>query len=128
MSISDDDDKDDNYYVDNAVFEVVARDIQNRMSRAVGNPKVEARHFYEFFEMSVSVMLMLMDLLDRDSLLPKKSSLKHLLWALHFLKVYPKQSPGCSTVSASNGAADPKTHRKWVWAFINVIKELMEVK
>ncbi len=28
-------------------------------------------------------------------------------------------SPGCSAVGASAGAVDPKTHRKWVWAFID---------
>jgi len=41
------------------------------------------------------------------------------------MKVYPKQSVGrCTTVGASEGAVDPKTHRKWVWAFIDVIAEL----
>ena len=72
-------------------------------------------HFREFFRTSVSVVLTLWELLERDSLLPAKSCPKHLLWALHFLKVYPKQS------------VDPKTHRKWVWAFIDAIKELMDV-
>ena len=37
-----DDDDDDYYYVDDAVFEASARDIQNRMTRAVGTPEVEA--------------------------------------------------------------------------------------
>ena len=41
--------------------------------------------------------------------------------------MYPKQNPGCLTVGASNGAVNPKTHRKWVWAFIDTIKELMDV-
>ncbi len=72
-------------------------------------------------------MLTLWELLERDSLLPAKSRPKHLLWAIHFLKVYPKQSPGCLTVGASNGTVDPKTHRKWFWAFIDAIKELMDV-
>ncbi len=40
------------------------------------------------------------------------------------MKVYPKQSVGCTTVGVSEGAVDPKTHRKWVWAFIDVIAEL----
>ena len=46
---------------------------------------------------------------------------------LYFLKVYPKQGPGCLVVGASAGAADPKTHRKWVWAFIGAIAELVNV-
>ena len=72
-------------------------------------------------------MLTLWELLERDSLLPVKSRPKHLLWARHFLKVYPKQSLGCLTVGATNGPVDLKTHRKWVWAFIDAIKELMDV-
>ncbi len=52
---------------------------------------------------------------------------KHLLWALHFIKVYPKQSPGCSTVGASAGAIDPTTRRKWVWAFIDALASLVNV-
>ena len=43
------------------------------------------------------------------------------------MKVYPKQSPGCSAVGASAGAVDPKTHRKWVWAFIDAITNLVDV-
>jgi hypothetical protein len=43
------------------------------------------------------------------------------------MKVYPTQSPGCSVVSASAGAVDHKTHRKWVWAFINAIANLVDV-
>jgi len=35
------------------------------------------------------------------------------------MKVYPKQSPGCSAVGAPAGAVDRKTHRKWFWAFID---------
>ena len=51
---------------------------------------------------------------------------KHLLWMLYFLKVYPKQSPGCSVVGASSGAVDPKTFKKWVWMFIENIQELVD--
>jgi hypothetical protein len=43
------------------------------------------------------------------------------------MKVYPKQSSGCSAVGASDGAVDPKTHKKWVWAFIDAIAELVDV-
>ena len=66
-------------------------------------------------------------MLERDSLLPEGSCPKHLLWALHFMKVYPKQSPGCLAVGASAGAVDPKTHRKWVWAFIDAVANLDDV-
>jgi hypothetical protein len=43
------------------------------------------------------------------------------------MKVYPKQGPGCSVVGASAGAVDPKTHHKWVWAFIKAIAKLVDM-
>ena len=43
------------------------------------------------------------------------------------LKVYPKQSMGCLAVGASAGAVDLKTHRKWVWAFIDAVANLVDV-
>ena len=108
----DDDDVDDE---DGAVWYAAARDIQNR------------RHFREFFGTSIGPVMMVWGLLDHHSLLPEKGLPKHMLWALYFLKVYPKQGPGCSVVGASAGAVDPKTFRKWVWAFIVAIAELEEV-
>jgi hypothetical protein len=94
----------------------LARDIQNRASHHVGAATTETWHFRELFGTSVLVVKTVWELLERDSLLPEGGHPKHLLWALHFMKVYPKQSPGCLTVGASAGAVDPKTHRKWVWA------------
>ncbi len=35
------------------------------------------------------------------------------------MKVYLKSCPGCSAVSASARAVDPKTNRKWVCVFID---------
>jgi hypothetical protein len=108
-------------------FEALARDIQNRASRRVGAATTETRHFREFFGTSVLVVEKTWELLERDSLLPEGGRPKHLLWALHFMKVYPKQSPGCSAVGASAGAVDPKTHRKWVWAFIDAVANLDDI-
>jgi hypothetical protein len=72
-------------------FEEMARDIQNRASRRVGAATTETRHFREFFGTSVLVVEKTWELLERDSLLPKGGRPKHLLWALHFMKVHPKQ-------------------------------------
>ncbi len=68
-------------------------------------------------------------MLDRDSLLPEVCRPKHLLWALHYMKVYPKpkQSPGCLAVGASAGAVDPKTQSMWVGAFIDAVSNLVKV-
>jgi hypothetical protein len=108
-------------------FKALARDIQNRVSLRVGAATIEKRHFREFFGTSVLVIEKIWELLERNSLLPEGCHPKHLLWALHFMKVYPKQSQGCSAVGASAGAVDPKTHRKWVWAFIDAIANLVDI-
>jgi len=99
----DNDDYDD-YDVDNVDWEAEARDIQNRISRAIGTTDREVWHFREFFGTPVDAVEIVWDLLVRESLLPEKGRPKHLLWALHFMKAYPKQGPACATVSASAGA------------------------
>ncbi len=66
------------------------------------------------------------ELLKRDSLLPEGGHPKHLLWALHFMKVYPKQSSGCLAIGVLANVVDPKTHCKWVWAFIDAIANLVD--
>ena len=103
-------------------FKALAQYIQNRASHRVGAARTEMRHFLEFFGMSVLVVKK-----KRDSLLPEGCRPKHLLWVLHFMKVYPKQSPGCLAVGASACAVDPKTNRKWVWAFIDTVANLVDV-
>ncbi len=108
-------------------FEALAQDIQNRASRRVGVATTETRHFREFFGTSMLVVEKTWELLERDSLLPEGGRPKHLLWALHFMKVYPKQSPGCLAVGASAGAVDPKTHHKWVLALIDAVANLVNV-
>jgi hypothetical protein len=108
-------------------FMVLARDIQNRGARRIGTDPMEARHFREFFGISIVVVEKVWELLERDSILPEGSDPKHLLWALYFMKVYPKQGPGCAVVGASHGAVAPKTYHKWVWAFIDAIADLLDV-
>jgi len=34
---------------------------------------------------------------------------------------------GCLAVGASAGAVDLKTYRKWVWAFIDALADLVDV-
>jgi len=108
-------------------FKALARDIQNRGARRMGTDPTETRHFREFFGTRIVVVERVWELLERDSLLPEGSDPKHLLWALHFMKVYPKQGPGCAVAGASHGAIDPKTHHKWVWGFMDAIAKLLEV-
>jgi hypothetical protein len=105
-------------------FEALALDIQNRVSSRVGTVTMEIWNFREFFGMSVLVVKKLG--VAREGL-PEGGRPKHLLWALDFMKVYPKQSSGCLAVSASVGAVDLNTHRKWVWAFIYAVANLVDV-
>jgi len=77
----------------------------------------ETRHFCKFFSSSVVDVEKTWELFKGGSLLP----------VLHFMKVYPKQSPGCSAVGKSAGALDSKTHRKWVWAFIDAVVSRVDV-
>jgi hypothetical protein len=108
-------------------FADIARGIQNRVSCQVGSEATEARLFREFFGMSVRVVKILWKLIVCNKLQPRGGCPEHLLWMLYFLKVYPKQGPGCSVVGTSAGAVGPKTHRKWVWAYIVAIAELVDV-
>jgi hypothetical protein len=127
--VIDDDDHDDHIGPFAAIpdFCGIARGLMNSPSRRDGCwSSTETRLFREFFGTSVEAVAIVWDLLARDSLLPEKGRPKHLLWALHFMKAYPKQGPGCSVVGASAGAVDPKTFRKWVWVFIGAIADLVD--
>ena len=73
------------------------------------------------------IVNILWEFLVRDRFRPRGGRPWHLLWALYFMKVDPKQGPGCAVVGASHGAVDPKTHRKWVWTFIEAISELVDL-
>ena len=42
------------------------------------------------------------------------------------MKVYPLQAPDCAAAGASGGAVNPKTHWKWVWAYIDRLVRLVE--
>ncbi len=70
--------------------------------------------FCEFFGTSVRVIKILWELVVSNKLQPRGGCPEHLLWTLYFMKVYPKQGPGCLVVGTSAGAIDLKTNRKWV--------------
>ncbi len=71
-------------------------------------------------------MLKVWSMLGEGGLRPENSEPKHLLWALYFLKVYPREGPRCSAVGGSKGAIDPKIMRKWVWLFLECIAKLAD--
>ena len=123
---SNDSDDDDEGDTEEAVFLRDAWDIQNRTYRCVGTAAMEDRRFHGLFGARIEIVLKVWSMLLEDGLRPKKSKPKHLLWTLYFLKVYPREAPGCSAVGGSKGAIDPKTLRKWVWLFIERIAELAD--
>jgi hypothetical protein len=108
-------------------FPGLARNIQNRASRRVGLEVKEAQLFREFFGTNVRVVKILWELVVFEKLRPRGGRPEHLLWALYFMKVYPKQGPGFLVVGASAGAVDPKIQRKWVWMYVEAIAKLMDV-
>ncbi len=122
----DSDDSDNDGDKEEAVFLHDARDIQNRTSQCVGTAAMEDRRFRGLLGARIEIVLKVWSMLTEDGLLPKKSKPKHLLWMLYFLKVYPREAPGCSAVGGSKGAIDPKTLRKWVWLFIERIAKLAD--
>jgi hypothetical protein len=123
-----DDDDDDNDDGDaRPDFMPDARDIMNKFPRRPdAAASTEIRAFRETFGTSLLVVNKVWSMLLEEDVLPEGGRPKYLLWALHFLRVYSLQAPGCAAVGASGGAVDPKTHRKWVWAFIDAIAELVD--
>ena len=50
---------------------------------------------------------------------PEGSTLKHLLWAFAFLKLYETEDAAATRFSTT-----PKTWRKWVWEVLASIQEI----
>jgi hypothetical protein len=90
----------------------------NKAERSIGTVGTEEWHFREFFGTGPSVVSKLWIIMADQDVLPPEGEIKHLLWTLHFLKAYPRQSAVCSTVGGSTGAIDLKSFRKKMWPFI----------
>jgi hypothetical protein len=103
-----------------------AWDIMKRFPCPNTAPLTETCAFRETFGTSLHLVEKLWFLIDKEELQPVSSCPEHLLWVLHFMKVYSKQAPGCAVVGVSSGAINPKTHQKWVWAYIEAVAELVD--
>jgi hypothetical protein len=109
-------------------FPAIAWDIHNQAKHCAGSGLTEARLFREFFGTSMRVVELLWKLIVQGNHLPDNGRPKHLMLCLHFLKVYPKQGPGCAAVGRSKrGAINPRTHQKWVWKFIKAVAKLVDI-
>ena len=103
---------------------IAGKNLQNKSGRAVGATGTEERAFHEFFGTSPLVATVLWNTMVARDIIPTEGEINHLLWTLHFMKAYPKQGVACSMAGGTNGAIDPKTHRKYMWPFIHAIAEL----
>ncbi len=122
----DDDDDDDDNGDAHPDFMPDARDIMNKFPCHDAAGSTEIRAFCEIFGTSLPIVSMVWSMLWEEDVVPEGGRPKHLLWALHFPKVYPLQAPGCAAVGGSASAVDAKTHKKWVRAFIDAIAELVD--
>ena len=105
-------------------FYRIGKEIQNRSGSTIGADATEDRRFREYFGVSVIVALLAWDLMLQHGLMPEGGMIIHFLWALHFMKAYPKQDAGSAAAGGSSGAIDVKTWKKWLWPFVHSISLL----
>ncbi len=104
-------------------FVLAGKDIQRKPPR-IGAVATEDCAFRKFFGTTAVVTPTLWRLLAANDKIPAKSSVKHLLWMLHFLHAYPKQGTTFSMVGGLEGAVDPKTLRKYIWPLIYAVSDM----
>ena len=124
LDVRDDDDECDRHA--HPDFMPDARDMMNKFPCPAAAASTKIRASRKTFGTSLLIVSKVWSMLWEEDVLTEGGRPKHLLWVLQFLKVYPLQAPGCAAVGASGVAVDPKTHRKWVWAFIDAIVELVD--
>ena len=102
---------------------LIGRDIQNKSGLGNGSARDE-RTFREFFGTTAVIVLKVWLLLTTHCMCPEAGTIQHLMWALHFMRAYPKEAVVCTVVGGSGGAIDPKTLRKYIWPFIHALAEV----
>jgi len=108
-------------------FYLLGKEIENRSGSSIGAPGIEDRRFREYFGCAATVALIAWNLLSEHGLLSGGAVIIHLLWALHFMKVYPKQDAGSAAAGGSSRAIDVKTWKKYLWPFINALADLKDI-
>ena len=107
-------------------FYGIARAIQHCSGLSKASFATEDCCFHKYFGMSVIVALAAWRLLVKHDLLPDETEVgvaspEYMLWAMYFLKCYPRTGEGCGTaggLTRKNSAVDPKTWRKYIWLMI----------
>ena len=78
------------------------------------------RRWMGAFGTSPAICCWLWDRLDPVNTMPSGVQIKHLLWALFFLKVYETEENSAN----AGGKVDEKTYRGWCWRFVEAISYL----
>ena len=61
----------------------------------------------------------------QNNLLEEGAKPEHMLWAMYFLKCFPKTGEGCSAAgTAKKGAVDPKIWQKYIWPTVYALSDL----
>ena len=71
-------------------FILIGKDIQNKSGRS-GAPLTEVRAFRKFFGMTAVIMAKLWSFLLQRDMIPEQGRTNHLMWALFFMRAYPKE-------------------------------------
>ncbi len=98
--------------------------MQCRTGQKLAADGTEDRCFHEYFGTGVTVAINTWSLLTENDLLSENTVKCHLLWAMYFLKCYPRTEEGCSEAASENGAMDPKAWRKHIWPVIYALSDL----
>lgn len=108
-------------------FYLLAKDVQRRTGQKIIAEQGEDRRFHEFFGTGVAVAINAWTLLVEHERLEENAEISHLLWAMYFLKCYPKTGEGCAAAASEKGAVDPKTWRKYIWPMIYALADLESI-
>ena len=105
-------------------FYNATKEVQNRSDRSIGSSKTEDRRFRDYLGVSVVITLLAWNMMIMYGHLPADGTISHFLWALHFMKVYPKQDEGSAAARGSGGDMDPKTWWRYAWPVVYAISLL----
>ena len=82
------------------------------------------RRWMQHFAASPTVCAIIWNKLEPYKTMPRGAHPRHLLWALYFLKGYPKEGEARSLVSTATMKVCEKTWRKWTTLFVDAISYL----
>ena len=95
--------------IDNIAVEAVAREVIQWPASKKWTPNTADAVFRGYFGAPVSIVAEIWNMIEYS--LTENEQVKHLLWALVFLKTYSTELVHCGMV----GWPDAKTFRKWTW-------------